>query len=81
METNIALFIILAGVSIAGKGQPTASSLDAYLRYTGANNTVNDISRNIERTVPEEAKIYVASGVYLGKTIIDRKVVVTWSFP
>lgn len=81
METNIVLFIILAGVSVAGKGQPTAKSLDAYLRYTGADTSISNIDKRLEKSVPEETRIYIASGVYVGKTIIDKKVVVSFTFP
>lgn len=81
METNIFLFALLAAVSISGKGAPTSKSLDAYLKYTGADASLNNIGKNIEHSVPEETRFYLASGVYLGRTLIERKVVVTWSFP
>lgn len=81
METNIALFILLTGVSFSSKGASTQKSLDAYLRYTGADQSINNIGKNIQNFVPEEARLYVAGGVYLGRTLVDRKVELIWHFP
>lgn len=85
METSIALFALLAAVSVAGKGAPTQKSLDAYLRYTGADVSINNAAKGIQKSaesqVPDEARIYLASGVYVGKTLIDKKVVFTLTFP
>jgi len=80
METNIALFTLLAIASAQNHGQATSKSLDAYLRYTGVDKQIDVINNNAKNMVPEEVKFYLAPGIFIGKTIIDRKIVIQWTF-
>ncbi len=85
MDPQVTLLALLAAGSIAGKGAPAQKSMDAYAKYTGMDLQVNDITKRIQTTaesyIPEATKIYLFSGVYVGKAIIDKKIVFIWHFP
>ena len=85
MESNIFLLSLLTAASIAGKGGPAAKSWDAYARYTGMDSQINDVTKKFqtsaESSMPEESKIYLFSGYYVGKIIVEKKIVLTWRFP
>jgi len=73
------MLLVCAGA--ASKGASTQKSMDAYLKYTGANEGIDKILKDIQKPVPDTVKYYIGSGVYIGQTLIDRKIVITFHFP
>jgi hypothetical protein len=80
METNILLFALLAGASMQNNGQAAQKSIDAYLRYTGIDKQIDASSKIAQSQVPEDAKFYLAPGLFIARSIIDRKIVFQWTF-
>jgi hypothetical protein len=82
---SLALLILVTGITTAGHN-PEASrkAQDAYLRYTGANDLANDYLKKVqteaEKETPEEVRFYMGGALYLSKTIIDKKIVIRWTF-
>lgn len=72
--------MLLAAVSVQNKGQASQKSLDAYLRYTGIDKQIDFSLNNIQKQVPDEAKFYIGNGVFIAKTIVDKKIVFQWTF-
>jgi hypothetical protein len=81
METNIALLSILIVASAASKGQTNAKAIDAYLKYTGADISMDKTLKNIQQSTNKEAQTYLGAGFYLTKTIIDKKITFIYRFP
>jgi hypothetical protein len=80
-ESSAALLILLASASYLGRGPAIQKSMDAYLRYSGADNMLDKKLNEYQQSVPEDAKIYLGAGFYLTKSIIDRKITFTYHFP
>lgn len=80
METNILLFSLLACVSVQNNGQAAQKSIDAYLKYTGIDKQIDKANDFAKSQIPEETKLYIAPGIFIAKSIIDRKVVFQWTF-
>lgn len=82
---SIFLLILVTGITAAGNN-PEASrkAQQAYLRYSGADDMVNSyakkLQQGIEKETPEEVRFYMGSALYLSKSIVEKKIVVTWTF-
>jgi len=81
METNIALLALLVVASAASKGASSQKSLDAYVRYTGADTSINQSFNHVQQNVDKSTQMYLGAGVYLTKSIIDRRIEFTYRFP
>lgn len=82
---SIALLMLVTGIT-AFSNNPQAShkAQDAYLRYTGVDDMVSSYTKkvrnDIEKETPEEVRLYLGGALYLSKTIIDRKIVIRFTF-
>lgn len=80
-ESTAALLILLASASYLDHGSAPQKAMDAYLRYSGANEMIDRKFDEYQQSVPEDAKMYLGAGFYLTKSIIDRKITFTYHFP
>jgi hypothetical protein len=84
-SSSIFLLMLVTGVTTFSH-DPVASrkAQDAYARYSGIDDTVSSYAKKLqneaEKETPEEVRFYIGGAVYLSKTIIDKKIVVKWTF-
>jgi len=84
-SSGIFLLMIITGITTFGHNpEANKKTRDAYIRYTGADDMVSSytkkIQNDIEKEAPEEVRFYIGGAIYLSKTILERKIVIKWTF-
>jgi glycine betaine/choline ABC-type transport system substrate-binding protein len=73
--------MLLAGTSFMSHGASTSKSVDAYLRYTGAYSYINNAAKTAQNQASKDTQFYLGGAFYVGNTIAERKITLTWTFP
>lgn len=82
MDSVSLLFFSVLTVGIASPKQDAQKALfDAYMRHTHIEDNVEKRADKLRRdVVSDEARFYLGYAGYIGKTVIDKRIVFTWRF-
>lgn len=80
--TSLLFFSALTVFVAVPEGGARQATLNAYMKQSGIESNINDTLKYLERReLSKEAKIYLGYTAYIGKTLIDKRIVFEWRFP
>jgi hypothetical protein len=74
-------FILFSVLLIAGFSPDSTAdrkAFEAYAKYRGYDDVLRDIGREM---VSDELKVYVGPGVFITRTLVEKRIILEWRFP